>query len=453
MANVGRNDPCPCGSGKKYKQCHLPIENAAPAPLTKRALARHEIDQRVVSELTRFARRRFGAAWAPAAVYEELGGSAEDLQLFAPWSVYHCEVGGRPVVDWYLEERGSEIPESERAWLAAQQRARISVWEIADVVPGESIAGRDLFTGEERLIHEVRGSRTLVKRDAVLTRVVDDEGVSVFCGVHHQPLPPREAAGLVRALRRELGVRSRLVPVARLREPGVDRLLITAWELVADELENRPLPQLRNTDGDEILFTIDRFTIASGAQVQVEARLKSLDGVEVSDDDHGVLITFTKPGNKKHKDWENTIIGRADLTGRELKAETNSRRRADELRGRIEQACAGLLTHRIREHVDPQSALERMRASPKSPRAPKPAAEMQLLRQFKETHYEAWVNDPLPALGGATPLEAVQKPRGRREVELLLKELENHESRLPEGERFDVSILRKRLGLEKTSAR
>jgi preprotein translocase subunit SecA len=21
-ANVGRNDPCPCGSGKKYKKCH-----------------------------------------------------------------------------------------------------------------------------------------------------------------------------------------------------------------------------------------------------------------------------------------------------------------------------------------------------------------------------------------------------------------------------------------------
>jgi preprotein translocase subunit SecA len=22
MAKVGRNDPCPCGSGKKFKQCH-----------------------------------------------------------------------------------------------------------------------------------------------------------------------------------------------------------------------------------------------------------------------------------------------------------------------------------------------------------------------------------------------------------------------------------------------
>ena len=22
FANVGRNDPCPCGSGLKYKKCH-----------------------------------------------------------------------------------------------------------------------------------------------------------------------------------------------------------------------------------------------------------------------------------------------------------------------------------------------------------------------------------------------------------------------------------------------
>jgi preprotein translocase subunit SecA len=24
---VGRNDPCPCGSGKKYKQCHGRLQN------------------------------------------------------------------------------------------------------------------------------------------------------------------------------------------------------------------------------------------------------------------------------------------------------------------------------------------------------------------------------------------------------------------------------------------
>jgi preprotein translocase subunit SecA len=25
---ASRNDPCPCGSGKKYKKCHLPIDEA-----------------------------------------------------------------------------------------------------------------------------------------------------------------------------------------------------------------------------------------------------------------------------------------------------------------------------------------------------------------------------------------------------------------------------------------
>lgn len=27
--NLGRNDPCHCGSGKKYKQCHLVADEAA----------------------------------------------------------------------------------------------------------------------------------------------------------------------------------------------------------------------------------------------------------------------------------------------------------------------------------------------------------------------------------------------------------------------------------------
>lgn len=29
MAKIGRNDPCPCGSGKKYKQCCLAKDQAA----------------------------------------------------------------------------------------------------------------------------------------------------------------------------------------------------------------------------------------------------------------------------------------------------------------------------------------------------------------------------------------------------------------------------------------
>jgi tetratricopeptide (TPR) repeat protein len=30
MAKIGRNEPCPCGSGKKYKKCHLGAAQAQP---------------------------------------------------------------------------------------------------------------------------------------------------------------------------------------------------------------------------------------------------------------------------------------------------------------------------------------------------------------------------------------------------------------------------------------
>jgi TolA-binding protein len=31
MSKIGRNDPCPCGSGRKYKRCCLPAHEAAAA--------------------------------------------------------------------------------------------------------------------------------------------------------------------------------------------------------------------------------------------------------------------------------------------------------------------------------------------------------------------------------------------------------------------------------------
>jgi hypothetical protein len=32
MAKIGRNDPCPCGSGKKHKRCCLAAKASTPAP-------------------------------------------------------------------------------------------------------------------------------------------------------------------------------------------------------------------------------------------------------------------------------------------------------------------------------------------------------------------------------------------------------------------------------------
>ena len=60
MAKPGRNDPCPCGSGNKYKRCCLPKEEAA--------------------EHARFARAAAEAADAASALKEQQQAAFDALQ-------------------------------------------------------------------------------------------------------------------------------------------------------------------------------------------------------------------------------------------------------------------------------------------------------------------------------------------------------------------------------------
>ena len=63
-----------------------------------------------------------------------------------------------------------------------------------------------------------------------------------------------------------------------------------------------------------------------------------------------------------------------------------------------------------------------------------------------------WLSEPVPALGGITPIEASKTPQGRKRLKELLEEFENRNARVPAGQQgmvvMDVDELRKRLGME-----
>ena len=69
------------------------------------------------------------------------------------------------------------------------------------------------------------------------------------------------------------------------------------------------------------------------------------------------------------------------------------------------------------------------------------------MRQFREQHMTAWLDDSIPALDGLTPRHAATLPRMRRLLDVLLKEIEQSEARLPAGEQIDIHRLRVALGL------
>ncbi len=457
-ARVGRNQPCPCGSGKKYKHCCLAREQAeasgrsTPTDAEIAPAACHDLDRKLAGRLNRYARGRFGSDWLDVAARAFRDRPAPE-ELLGSWAFYHHLFDGKPVVQWFLEDHAGRLGATELAWLNAQRAAWLSVWEVLDVEPGRSLALKDLLTDETRVVWETAASKTLVKRDAVLARVVDHEGTSVLCGLYPRSLPPRDAAVVVRRARGRLRRKSS-IPVERMRPEAIGRYLIARWEEALEEADiraRRP-PVLENTDGDPLLITVDHFVFGPADRAEIQTRLAAAEEVEhpPEADDPEQVYVFSRSGNQTHQDWESTITGSATISGDTLRMETNSVQRADSMRDLLETLLGSLIRHRTREHSDPVASFQTEGDPAGAPSAlPLSSGEMdRITLEMKTEHYADWVDCALPALGGETPREAVRTKSGREEVDLLLKEIENSEARLPAGQRFDFGAIRRELGLK-----
>lgn len=445
---ISRNAPCPCGSGQKYKKCCLGSANhRPPAPVSDgQRLARgHVIDARLVTQLNRFQQRQFPHASDLAA--QDFDDEVYSLQLFGPWLFYAFLVDGRTLAEHFLEKQGASLSKEEREWLHAQRQAWLSVWEVLDIEPGQRITLQDLLTGERRTVKDAAGSASLTKRDTLLARIVDYDGQSLLCGCHPNPLSPLDAAEVVRRVRGKLR-RKTAVPIERLRDEPLGRYLIARWDEVAAarRVHAATPPQLHNTDGDALLLTRDHFTFDPARRAAIARQLSTIARAEPADEE-GEVFVFLRQGNAMHRDRESTVIGRAVLAEKELVVESNSAKRADDLRMRIEGAGHRLLSHRIREHTDPLSQRAPQPTRP-AHASPIPTAEAeQILREYKARHYQRWIDEPLPALGGLTPRQASRQKGWRGQLDALLKDIEHAEHRLPGGPQVDLRGVRVELGL------
>ena len=92
---IGRNDPCPCGSGRKYKHCCLPSH----APSIDSLWARqHEDYTRLTQDMMRFAERKFEKqiydAWQDFNMSDNpelLKQSSDELQVFMPYFLFQWD--------------------------------------------------------------------------------------------------------------------------------------------------------------------------------------------------------------------------------------------------------------------------------------------------------------------------------------------------------------------------
>jgi len=152
-AKIGRNEPCPCGSGKKYKHCCLP----GYAPSIDHVWARqHEESDRLTREITRFALRKFGdriyEAWQDFNMCEApkpMEEAADERQIFMPYFLFQWNPDARRtaarrqggvVARWYMLEKSKQLTAMERMFLEQATTQPLSFYEVVRNEPGERMS-------------------------------------------------------------------------------------------------------------------------------------------------------------------------------------------------------------------------------------------------------------------------------------------------------------------------
>jgi hypothetical protein len=177
---TGRNEPCPCGSGLKFKKCCLPrLEEL------RDVLARGEFEEGepqpgalLMSSLADFAGRPSVAAEREAAMNEFLGAlgrtrfgeggmeGAEILEeaVFDDWFLICRPLrgSGRTVAQEFAAARGSDLDEEQARLLRGLVSARFSIYEIEIIGADGGISLRDAFRNERfEVSAEVLGPDTV----------------------------------------------------------------------------------------------------------------------------------------------------------------------------------------------------------------------------------------------------------------------------------------------------
>ena len=483
MNTPGRNDPCPCGSGRKYKKCCLATDSAPVADFLWRKLRRTEGN--LIAMLMDYAAKHYGPdaiveAWDEFSLWNEVPMDHESQPeldtAFIPWFLFNwipdnagveeaLHYPEKQVALRYLETGGAKLDAYTRRFIVEICSQPYSFFAVTDIEPGRRMTLKDLLLRREVTVHERLASAILSKGSIIYGRVITLDETSIMVGCAPIAIPATyltEFIDIRENLERKFG--------------AIDRDMLLEYDIetrsiyydLREVLHDPAMPQLNNTDGDLLEFTTLHYTLQCTPREALEA-LASLSLNASADvllreaeyDAQGGLASiefpWLKKGNPQHAGWDNTVLGHIEIDGNRLTIEVNSRQRADAIKREVAHRLDRRAVFRNAVIRSTEKLLEdaaRKRDAGGNEDVRRKSEELQALpevqaqlRAMAQQHWKSWLDMSIPALKGQTPREASQSATGRERLEALLLQFEQY-SKAPEPFQPDIPALRRTLGLD-----
>jgi hypothetical protein len=181
---LGRNDLCWCGSGRKYKKCHLESDQKSqpaarpqkqPPPL-QHTPEEAELRRRLVDFGTGALRKREMEEALLMFVGSDPPAGAEDDSLAREaldWTLHDYVPPrlGHTLIEDFLKRSPGGLTLRQRKILEGWSRARFSVFEVQEVREGSGVRLKDLLAGGEFFVNDVNSAMWAEPWDCLLARI------------------------------------------------------------------------------------------------------------------------------------------------------------------------------------------------------------------------------------------------------------------------------------------
>ncbi|PKO47071.1 MAG: zinc chelation protein SecC [Betaproteobacteria bacterium HGW-Betaproteobacteria-22] len=464
---IGRNDPCPCGSGKKYKQCCALAQQAG--TVVKKG---HDgAIERAVAWLNTHHRKAISRA-IDIMLFEGLSENDQDkinaldnetwqgIQINAnEWllaeGLIQVKNEEKRVVDVLLGIGGPLFTIEQRQWIQQLSEQPMRLYDVTDVIPNQQMTLCDALdtSATPIIVKERAGSQVSLIGSIIGARLmpVDDHyelsgsvyafsrfmGATVLNIIHkdaaisaQQPIAQQVFISfIIRRKWLEQFIKPMAMPAMMDAQSGNPLLFITDHYRVRDwDALSQILASKKDIEGDRIGGW-------SRLKKYPDGLTRSTSSINISDSPNQIeLFHKTQAEADKGRKWFDKLASDAvEFTGREI---------SDPM-GMLKDMPAGKAKKSTSAKSLPNKAKENVGLHPD--------IIANLIEQRIHHLYANWPDEPIPALDGKTPGEAITTASGLERVKGLIRSYEEGEEAqaLEQGRReISYAFLWRSIGLK-----
>ena len=470
---IGRNEPCPCGSGKKYKKC-CGLKVSEPMPsleleektgtvwdeymMLSKVVIVYGQGQRQFAQDKKELNKRYNELerrFRPG----EAGGILDSFFM----TMFHFDIAygkeQKTIIEWFLEEdvaRGLNTPGLE--FLKHLRDSYCAMYEVLEK-KGDVLTLADIMTGRQYAV-------------TCLGQRHEDEARPGEIWYVRLAGPPQQAVTLTTPYVFEAAAKKSFQEIMNGQKRTFKKMTDTkdmpeeeiyrqacktavgfwaAYMTAPWQREVSLPPVAANTDHQRLIFCRLMMTVRDVSSVK-----RALDGFqEAVFDEHPGHWIWQKRRQTKRMLGENIILADISVENGKLAAMTNSMQRALRLKRKLLTLCGEALVYEKIEAITPEAMPEPTAAQMEQfEKEQKAILSDPLVRQSAEKricdyYFKSWVRQKIPMLGLKTPLAASKTPQGREDLKELFARMEGLSAAVP-GEaiaKMDFQQLKKKLGI------